>query len=192
MSYSQIANRIAHVIDATLAFLLVAMVVMVFGNVVLRYGFNSGIVVSEELSRFAFIWLTFLGAVVASHEGAHLGVDTLVSALPRKGKIVCLFLSDVLIIVCCALFFWGTLRQHEINATTAAQVTGVSMIWIFGLGYVTSVGIAIVSLNKLWRIVSGQITDAELIAVRESEEVPHAHSADDGDAGAPTTARSQA
>ena len=47
------------------------------------------------------------------------------------------------------------------------------MIWVYGLGYVTSVGIGVVSLNKLWRIVSGQIADNELIAVSESEEVPH-------------------
>ena len=173
MSYRQIANRIAYVIDAALAVLLVAMVGMVFGNVVLRYAFDSGLILSEELSRFAFIYLTFLGAVVASHEGAHLGVDSLVSALPRNGKLVCAFLSEVLIFACCALFFWGTWRQHEINATSHAPVSGLPMIWVYGLGYVTSVGIGLVSLNKLWRIVSGQIADNELIAVSESEEVPH-------------------
>ena len=173
MSYRQIANRIAYVIDAALAVLLVAMVGMVFGNVVLRYAFDSGLILSEELSRFAFIYLTFLGAVVASHEGAHLGVDSLVSVLPRNGKLVCALLGEVLILACCALFFWGTWRQHEINATSHAPVSGLPMIWVYGLGYVTSVGIGVVSLNKLWRIVSGQIADNELIAVSESEEVPH-------------------
>ncbi len=41
------------------------MAVLVFGNVVLRYGFNSGITASEELSRWLFVWMTFLGAIVA-------------------------------------------------------------------------------------------------------------------------------
>ena len=36
---------------------LVAMVIMVFGNVVLRYGFNKGITVSEEVSRWLFVWM---------------------------------------------------------------------------------------------------------------------------------------
>ena len=45
---------------------VVAMVVMVFGNVVLRYGFNSGISISDEMSRYCFIWLTYVGAMVAS------------------------------------------------------------------------------------------------------------------------------
>ena len=41
---------------------LAIMVVLVFGNVVLRYTVNSGITASEELSRWLFVWLTFMGA----------------------------------------------------------------------------------------------------------------------------------
>ncbi|WP_374521669.1 TRAP transporter small permease [Hydrogenophaga sp.] len=159
-----------HLLEGFLAFCLVAMVVMVFGNVVLRYAFDSGITVSEELSRFAFIWLVFIGAVVAMHEGSHLGVDTVVSRLPRGGKVFCLLLSELLILLCCAMFFWGTWRQHEVNATTTAQVTGISLIWVFGLGYFTSLGIALVSLRKLWRLATGRLSDDDLISVRESEE----------------------
>ena len=159
-----------HLLEGFLAFCLVAMVAMVFGNVVLRYAFDSGITVSEELSRFAFIWLVFIGAVVAMHEGAHLGVDTVVSRLPRGGKVFCLVLSELLILMCCAMFFWGTWRQHEVNATTTAQVTGISLIWVFGLGYFTSVGISLVSLRKLWRLATGRLSDDDLISVRESEE----------------------
>ena len=66
---------------------MAAMVVMVFGNVVLRYGFNSGITVSDEMSRYCFIWLTYIGAMVAMRDGAHLGVDTLIRRLPRMATI---------------------------------------------------------------------------------------------------------
>jgi TRAP-type transport system small permease protein len=64
--------------EVTLVVMLSMMVVMVFGNVVLRYCFNDGIISSEELSRFLFIWITFLGAVVAMRENAHLGLDSVV------------------------------------------------------------------------------------------------------------------
>ena len=50
-------------LEAVLVVVLAAMVVMVFANVVLRYGFGSGITVSEEISRFLFVWLIFLGSV---------------------------------------------------------------------------------------------------------------------------------
>ncbi|MBW0170474.1 MAG: TRAP transporter small permease [Hydrogenophaga sp.] len=164
------SGPVIRLLEAFIAFCLVAMVVMVFGNVVLRYGFGSGLVMSEELSRFAFIWLVFVGAVVAMHEGAHLGVDTVVTALPRSGRVACLVVSELLILACCAMFFWGTWRQHEVNATTAAQVTGMSMIWVFGMGYFTSVGIALVTLRKLWLLATGRLSDDQLIGVHESEE----------------------
>lgn len=157
-------------VDALLALLLLAMVVMVFGNVVLRYVFNSGITVSEELSRFCFVWLTFIGGVVAMREGTHLGMDNLVSRLSRRGKLLCLAASQVLIVICCAVLLWGSIRQHDINATMAAPVTGLSMIWIFGLGYVVALGIGGLALQTLWRIVSGQVRDDELVQVSESED----------------------
>lgn len=165
-----LVNRLFKALDAVLAALLLAMVLMVFGNVVLRYVFNSGIVVSEELSRFCFVWLTFLGAIAAMRDNAHLGMDNVVGKLSRRGKLVCLGLSQLLIIGCCAMLAWGTARQHEINATNMAPVTGLSMIWIFGVGYVTAAAIGVQSLLKLWRIASGRIRDDELVAVVESEE----------------------
>ena len=157
-------------VEALLAALLLGMVLMVFGNVVLRYVFNSGITVSEELSRFFFVWLSFIGAIVAVRDGAHLGMDNVVARLPRNGKLACLAVSQLLILLCCGVLFWGTWRQHEINATTMAPVTGISMIWIFGMGYVCSLCIGVHALDKLWRIFNGRIEDRELVEVRESEE----------------------
>jgi TRAP-type C4-dicarboxylate transport system permease small subunit len=162
--------RLFRAVDALLAALLLAMVLMVFGNVVLRYVFNSGIVVSEELARFCFVWLTFIGAIVAVRDNAHLGMDNVVARLSRRGKLACLAASQLLILMCCVILFWGTWRQHEINASTMAPVTGMSMIWIFGLGYLCSVCIAVHALDTLRRIATGRIADRELLQVRESEE----------------------
>src|SRR5690606_28084867 len=58
---------------------LASMALMVFVNVVLRYGMNSGIAISDEMSRYFFVWLTFIGAVVAHRENLHMGVETVVS-----------------------------------------------------------------------------------------------------------------
>ena len=59
------ASAYCKLLELLLVLLLAAMVVMVFGNVVLRYAFNSGITVSEELSRWAFVWMT-LTTIAAS------------------------------------------------------------------------------------------------------------------------------
>ena len=153
---------------------MVAMVVMVFGNVVLRYAFNSGITVSDEMSRYFFIWLTYIGAMVAMREGGHLGVDTLVKHLPVLGKKVCLFLSESLMLFCNGLFFLGTWKMHELQVTNVSPVVGISMIWIYGIGYVASVVMGIINLNVLYRLVTGQISDDELVQVVETEGLAEA------------------
>jgi TRAP-type transport system small permease protein len=167
---SRLVEASFRLVEGVLATLLAAMVIMVFGNVVLRYLFNSGIVVSEELSRFCFVWLTFIGAVVAARDGTHLGMDNVVSRLSRRGKLACLAASQVLILICCVLLLVGTWRQHAINATTTAPVTGLRLSWLFDLGYIVGGGIGALAVRDLWRIASGRIRDDELVQVQESEE----------------------
>ncbi len=151
---------------------MVAMVAMVFGNVVLRYAFNSGIQVSEEMSRYCFIWLTYIGAMIAMREKGHLGVDTLVKHLPVLGKKVCLFISESLMLWCNVLFFIGTWKMHGLQVSNVSPVVGISMIWIYGIGYVVAVVMALFNLQVLWKLVTGRIAEDELVQVIESEDVP--------------------
>ena len=148
---------------------MVAMVFMVFGNVVLRYGFNSGIDVSDEMSRYCFIWLTYIGAMVAMREKGHLGVDTLVKHLGLGGKKLCLFLSEALMLGCNVLFFVGTWKMHELQVSNVSPVVGLSMIWIYGIGYVVGAVMGIMNLNVLYRLLSGRLREDELIQVIETE-----------------------
>jgi TRAP-type transport system small permease protein len=152
---------------------LVAMVVMVFGNVVLRYAFNSGITVSEEMSRYCFIWLTYIGAMIAMREGEHLGVDTLVRHLPVTGKKVCLLLSEALMLLCNGLFILGTWKMHDLQVTNVSPVVGISMIWIYGVGYVVGTVMALFNLDVLYRLLTGRLSEDELVQVVESEDSPH-------------------
>ena len=172
---SHLNNLFFRLAEMLLVALLSAMVVMVFGNVVLRYGFNSGIDFSEELSRFFFIWVTFLGAIIAMRENAHLGLDTLIRMLPRAGKKFCFGLSNAMMLGCCALMFYGTWRQHHINATTMSPVTGIPMSWVYGVGYLASGAMGLVILGNLLKLATGRIADGDLIQVHDSEEDAVAH-----------------
>jgi TRAP-type C4-dicarboxylate transport system permease small subunit len=151
---------------------LAVMVVLVFGNVVMRYGFNSGITMSEELSRWLFVWLTFLGAIVAMKDGAHLGSDTLVSRLPVAGKKLFMLLGHALMLFVCWLLFKGSYEQAVINLETTSAVMEASMAIFYGCGMVAAVSIAVILLNNLWRLFSGDLSERELVGVRESEEEP--------------------
>lgn len=161
--------------EVTLVIMLSTMVVMVFGNVVLRYLFNDGIISSEELSRFLFIWVTFLGAIVAMRENGHLGLDSLVRQLSLKGKKVAFAVSNLLMLGCCVLMFYGTLKQHGINATTRSAVIEIPMSWVYGIGYITSLAMGLMIFGKLVRLAKGEFNEADLIQVQDSEEVVTLH-----------------
>jgi TRAP-type transport system small permease protein len=161
-------------LEVLLVILLAAMLAMVFGNVVLRWLSDAavamgtvsplpgGIEISEEMSRFFFVWLTFIGAVVVMREGAHLGVDALVRAVGPRGRLICMVLSDVLMLGCCILFFWGTFRQAGVNASNIAPVSGINMLWVFGVGFFTAVGIGLMVALRLVRALTGRLQPGEL------------------------------
>ena len=159
-----------HFLKLATVLCLALMVILVFGNVVLRYGFNTGITVSEELSRWLFVYVTFLGAIVAMREHAHLGVDSLVKRLPPIGKKICLVISQVLMLFATWLFLQGSWLQTNINLHNAAPVSGMPVGIVYAAGIIFSVSVGLILLADLYRVVSGKASEDELVMVRESEE----------------------
>jgi len=166
-------DRICRLFVILMVVCLALMVVMVFGNVVLRYGFNSGITVSEELSRWLFVWMTFLGSVVAVRNRAHLGTDTLIARLPPTGKKICFAAAHLLMLGVCWLMLRGAWEQTGINYGTASAVMEASMAWFYSAGVVFAVLAALIIAFELWKLFTGQLSEAELVSVRESEDEPH-------------------
>ena len=164
-------DRYCRLLEWAIVLLLALMVLLVFGNVVLRYAANSGITVSEELSRWLFVWMTFLGAIVAIKEHAHLGTDMLVGRLGPKGKRACLVIGQALMLYATWLLFSGSLAQARINWDVEAPVTGLSVAIFYSSGIVFAVSAGVLLLRELWRTVSGDLRDDELVMVQESEDL---------------------
>lgn len=150
--------------------LLALMVFLVFGNVVLRYIFNSGIAVSDELARWFFVWLVFLGAVVGLREHAHLGVDVLPRMLGPLGRRACFALSHGLMIFASLLLIQGSWIQTKINWGVTAPATGLSVGLFYGIGVVFGVSAAAILGYELVMALLGRIGHDDLIAIRETEE----------------------
>jgi len=185
-----------HIVDLyfkLLKFFIVAclavMVVLVFGNVVLRYAFNSGITISEELSRWLFVWLTFVGAIVALRDHAHLGVDSLVSRLSPLGKKVCFIASNLLMLYCVWLFAQGSWEQTLINLDNKAPATGLSQGWFYySVGIFFCLSAAALLIRNLYQAVTGKLRTEDLIQISDSEDEVEAIAARDDDAAAPDPA----
>ncbi len=158
-------------LKVAIAICLATMVVLVFTNVVLRYLFNSGIATSEELSRWLLVWLTFLGAIVALRQHAHLGVDTLVRALPPRGKLICFLVSYLLMLYVDALLTLGSWKQAVLTFGDTAPASGISVgLFFYASGLVFGVSAAVILLVDLVRVLNGSASEEDLILVKESDE----------------------
>jgi TRAP-type C4-dicarboxylate transport system permease small subunit len=166
----KLLHNYCRVLEVVIAICLALMVLLVFGNVVLRYAFNSGISVSEEMSRWLFVWLTFLGSIVALREHKHLGTEMLVARLNATGKKVCLVAAYGLMLMICWMLFNGALEQTKINWDVSAPSSGASMAWFYGVGLVFSVSAGVILLNDVFKVVTGRVSDDELIMIKESED----------------------
>ena len=147
------------IVDVALVILLAAMTVMVFTNVVLRYGFGSGLDISEEMSRFCFVWLIFLGAMTASRLNMHMGFDLLVTSVGPAGRRVLLTIANGLILGVCVLILSGTIMQWHVNATNISPVAGMPMIWLFGVALPMSVVIGLISGLRMIGYATGRLSD---------------------------------
>ena len=87
MKASKTLLRAQGLTHAAMAVALGVMALAVFVNVVLRYGFGSGIAASEELSRLLFVWMVFIGASAAYPAGEHMAFTCLTSSLQSRPKI---------------------------------------------------------------------------------------------------------
>ncbi len=170
-------HRMTRIIDfyffalkVIIALLLAGMVVLVFGNVVLRYAFDQGITVSEELSRVFFVWLTFLGAVVAMREHGHLGVDSLIKRLPPTAAKAAVLAGQGLMLVATWLLISGSWTQMLINLHASTPATGLSMGFFYAAGIAFGVPTFLIILWDAFCVATSRIDVATTEFVRDSEE----------------------
>ncbi len=91
-----------------LAIILAIMVIALFLQVILRYLFKSATPWAEELARYAFIWLSMLGATVAMRRGRHMNMDYFVNLLPQNiGKITNIVAHILIIFFLAVVTYYG-------------------------------------------------------------------------------------
>lgn len=108
-----------------LAFVMAAMVLMVFVNAIARYAFSTSFPVTEELARYGFVWVSFLGAIMGFLRGGHVGVDILIVRLKGISRLIVRALGEVviwLVIVIIARGGWAYFTQTYLNKSQGIRV----------------------------------------------------------------------
>jgi len=161
----KLKRRADLVLEAALALLLAATAIILIAEVVFRYFLNHSLFWVEELSRFLFLWLIFLGIGMAFRRSMHFAMQTLVDSLEKRwrrmaGLMVCLaiFLTALLLI-----FAGGELAWFAKEQTSPGM--GVSRFWFY-LAIPSGGFVTLLSIPDLIR----QAWNAELVQLPQHLE----------------------
>lgn len=157
-------------LEALLVALLAGMVALVFANAVARYLFDYSIHIADELPRFMFVWLTFVGAAVAHRQSLHLGMKFVITSFPKSAWPALMGLSEVLILGCCLLLIWGGVLTWQVNASVTSPILGVSLVYVHGIAVFSALLMALSSTARLVRLARGEMTEHELAIFAETED----------------------
>lgn len=143
--------RLQRVANAAMAGCLGVMALAVFVNVVLRYGFGSGIAASEELSRLLFVWMVFIGATASYPAGEHMAFTSLVGLLRQRPAAYAAMtaLIRLLVLLACALLAWGAWQQVVVGMGSRSVVLGYPTALLPLPALLAAVAIGVMALVEL-------------------------------------------
>ena len=146
-------KRIGQVIDISFkvfgAAALILMIALVFTNAVMRYFFNATLPASEEIARFAFIWVTYMGAIITERQKAHIVVNIVTDRLRGVAWILVRIIRECVIIGTLAFILYGSIRYTlHVNFLTPATNTP---FWLIAMSL--SIAAAYLLLAKLFQLI---------------------------------------
>jgi len=154
----KVAAKVVKVLEAflgiTTVVATVAMVALVFTNVVLRYGFNSGLTWSEELAVNLFVWVIFLGAILAAARDMHISVDLLTKRLPKKVQRVLLLITNGLVLVALYVLVVGGLKIAQVTHKTISAATGIPFSYVVISVVASALAMGLIVIYKTVRVLT--------------------------------------
>lgn len=157
-------------IDIFTGILTGLMVLFVFLNVVLRIVFNSGLTWSEELSRYLFVFVTYIGAISAMRSNSHMIVDMLISQVNPKIQMAMYVCSQTLIAVLMGILVHGSVKMVMQNTASKTAALGISYAFLYSAGIITGVSIAIIAITNIYHAVTHPDEISKIVTSSTSDD----------------------
>jgi TRAP-type C4-dicarboxylate transport system permease small subunit len=109
------------------------MIAATFLQVICRYVLEAPLSWSEELSRYCFVWIVFLAAVIGLDRGALLGVDILTRRLPIVLQYRVALLCEILMGAFCMAVAYASVPVIKANALQSSPAIGLPMSWVYSV-----------------------------------------------------------
>ncbi|MBP3731314.1 MAG: TRAP transporter small permease [Mailhella sp.] len=144
---------------AVCGFLMVAMMSVIFAQVVARYAFQHSLSWSEEIGRYIFVWITFLGMVLAYKAGAHVALDLLLSHMRGAPKKLLKLVNVALVIVLASGIFISALALFELGTMQESPALELPMHWVYSVIPVSGILLLYYALRDFWACLTQREED---------------------------------
>jgi TRAP-type C4-dicarboxylate transport system permease small subunit len=131
--FAAIDSLLATILRWVMIAMMATMTTVVFAQVLFRYLLNVPLGWSEELSRFAFVWLCFLGAAYLVRDQQHLRVTAIESKVQRGARAVLRVVQYVGALVCAVVFLRGGVGIVGNEWGQVSPATGLRMGYVYGV-----------------------------------------------------------
>ena len=154
--HSLVLRVLLAITKASIVVISVVMVCVTLAQVVFRYVIAAPLPWSEELARYCFVWIVFLGGAVGLSRGIHLGVDLLVNTLPPPLRRAVDALTTILIAAFAVTVIYASLPVLNMNMFQRSPALGIQMSYIY-IAIPISMGlIFIICAERLLRYLFGR------------------------------------
>ena len=164
---SKLLDKLFKIVDYLMGIMFALMIILVLFNVILRYFFNSGITWSEEMARYLFVWIVYIGAIGAMRDNIHLSVDVFFNKLSNLPKKIIYIIGQILILIIMGMLLKGSIDLTILNIGGKAAATGVPFVLVYGVGILTSACILLNSAHNIYSLIFLSKDVEELTRKRE-------------------------
>jgi TRAP-type C4-dicarboxylate transport system permease small subunit len=165
-------KRILHLLDKLLTFFeewsllitVIAALISLFFNVVLRYGFNYSLAWSEELVREVIIFTTYIGCSAAIRRRQMIKIDASVQIFPKLKLPLAFFSNFVTLVFACILVYYGWLMAVlQLKTHQKTIILQIPLVYLYAILPLTGV---------MMFIRTVQVIHADIRQLRDSGEIP--------------------
>lgn len=146
-------DTIQSILYYLLAFMIFLMTSIIVLQVFFRYVVSSPLTWSEELARYLFVWITFLGIAVAIRKKAHVAIDLLVDHLPNAQQKIVRIINTVMVIVLGVVIVYGGVQLMNIGQVQRSATLLLPMSLVFSAIPVSGVFIVLFSVEDLLSLI---------------------------------------
>lgn len=144
-----VKNGVALVLRWCLTVMILAMTLLILGQVFWRYVLEAPFVWSEELSLLLLTWIAFLGAPLLLMRNEHLGIEIFVERMPPAAARLALLLGRALVLVFCLCVTYGAWILMEKTRNSITPGLQISVAWQYGSAFVGGLLLSLVALEQL-------------------------------------------